>query len=389
MALIGLVTQGLRGSPFQLAKLLSFTILPVFLIGPIAGVYVDRWDRRRTLIICDILRGIIVFSIPFVFVQFRTLIPVYILVFLSFCVSRFYVPAKLSIIPDLVKEKELLLANSLVNTTGMIAATVGFGLGGILVEVLGAEGGFYVDSITFFISGIMILAISQITGSFRPARVLKIGKEVIEVIKKSVITEIKEGIVYLVNHKDIRFIVNILFLLFSAVGATYVIVIVFIQETLNTVTMDLGFLIMFLGLGLFLSSLIYGRFGGRFSPIRVIFACFALSGVFLILFAYLVNMFPLFIVAAALSFSLGIVVAPIMTASNTLIHKVSDEQMRGKIFSSLEIVIHLAFLLFMLISSSVAEIIGKFWLLIIIGVIFTIIGLIGTLIYKIEAYIYK
>lgn len=385
MALIALVAQRAAGSTIQLAKLLSFTILPVFLIGPIAGVYVDRWDRRRTLIICDILRAIIIFSIPFLFLQFDSLIPIYIIIFLSFCVSRFYVPAKLSIIPDLVKEKDLLLANSLVNTTGMIAATVGFGLGGILVEVLGVRGGFYLDSATFFISGIMILSFSRVVGSFKPSRVLKIGKEVIEVIKKSVLAEIKEGISYLTNHKDIRFIVNMLFLLWSALGAIYVIMIVFIQEALKTITMELGFLIMFLGAGLFLGSLIYGRFGQRVSQVRIIFTCFAFGGIILVLFASLLSMFPFFIVAAALSFVFGVVIAPIMTASNTLIHKVTDEQMRGKVFSALEIVTHFAFLLFMLISSGVAEIIGRFWFLILIGLIFTMIGVMGTLKYKLGA----
>ncbi|MBL7130456.1 MAG: MFS transporter [Candidatus Omnitrophica bacterium] len=379
MALIALVAQRAAGSTFQLAKLISFTILPVFLIGPIAGVYVDRWDRKYTLAICDILRAVIIFSIPFAFLQSKSLIPIYIIIFLSFCVSRFYVPAKLSIVPDLVKEKDLLLANSLVNTTGMIAASVGFGLGGVLVEVLGVRGGFYLDSATFFVSGVMILFLSKMSGSFRPARVLKVSREVLEVIKKSVLTEIKEGIIYLINHKDIRFIMNMLFLLWAALGAIYVIIIVFIQDTLSTVTMELGFLIMFLGIGLFLGSLIYGRFGQRLSQVRTIFTCFGLGGIVLILFASLLHFFPFFIVAAILISIFGVVVAPIMTASNTLIHKVADEQMRGKIFSALEIVMHFAFLLFMLISSGIAEIIGRFCFLVSIGIIFAVIGFIGAL----------
>jgi len=220
--------------------------------------------------------------------------------------------------------------------------------------------------------------------SFKPLKVLKVGREVIEVIKKSVFTEIKEGITYLINHKDIRFIVNMLFLLWAALGAIYVIMIVFIQEVLSTITMELGFLVMFLGVGLFLGSLLYGRFGQRFSQARVIFVCFGSGGLILISFASLLTMFPFFIVAAALSFIFGLVVAPIMTASNTLIHKVTDEQMRGKVFSALEIVTHFAFLLFMLISSSIAEIIGRSWFLASIGIIFTIIGMVGALRYKTE-----
>src|SRR3989338_7815260 len=64
MALIGLIAGRTPGSAFELAKLMSFTIIPVFIIGPIAGVYVDRWDRRKTLFVCDFLRGLLVLIIP-------------------------------------------------------------------------------------------------------------------------------------------------------------------------------------------------------------------------------------------------------------------------------------------------------------------------------------
>ena len=65
MALIAFIYQRAPGSAIQIAKILSFTIIPVFLIGPLAGVYVDRWDRRRTMYVCDFLRSILVFTIPF------------------------------------------------------------------------------------------------------------------------------------------------------------------------------------------------------------------------------------------------------------------------------------------------------------------------------------
>jgi len=100
-------------------------------------------------------------------------------------------------------------------------------------------------------------------------------------------------------------------------------------------------------------------------------------------------MFPLFIVAAILAFIFGMSVAPIITAANTLIHKVSSEQMRGKVFSYLEVVMHFAFLVTMLLSSSLAEFVNRLWFLVSVGVIFIIIGLTGFFLYKIESYVYK
>jgi MFS family permease len=76
-----------------------------------------------------------------------------------------------------------------------------------------------------------------------------------------------------------------------------------------------------------------------------------------------------------LSCLLGFMVSPIMIASNTIIHKVSDNEMMGKIFSSLEIVMHLAFLIFMFISSLLAEKFSHVSILIIAGVFLGILGL--------------
>ena len=82
MALIGLVYMKAPGSTMQLAKVLSFTILPIFLIGPVAGVYVDRWDRRRTMFVSDFLRAALVFLIVLAIALKWPMITIYILIFL-------------------------------------------------------------------------------------------------------------------------------------------------------------------------------------------------------------------------------------------------------------------------------------------------------------------
>ena len=84
MALIGLIYIRTPGSTIELAKLLSFTILPVFIIGPIAGIYVDRWNRRATMIACDIIRGLLVLMIPLIIKYSTSMAPIYIIVFIIF-----------------------------------------------------------------------------------------------------------------------------------------------------------------------------------------------------------------------------------------------------------------------------------------------------------------
>ncbi|KPK96981.1 MAG: hypothetical protein AMJ95_11495 [Omnitrophica WOR_2 bacterium SM23_72] len=375
MSLIGFIYLRAPGSPIEIAKLLSFTIIPVFLIGPIAGVYVDRWDRRRTLYVCDLMRAALVIIIPLFLFYKQGLLLVYLIVFVVFSISRFFVPAKLSIIPDLVQKKDYLIANSLVHVTGMIAATVGFGISGLLVEWLGAQSGFYLDALSFLVSSMLIFFIAK-----RPKvsmSLKKVGKEIVEVIKKSVAAELKEGFLYFIKKKDIRFTAGIIFILWSALGSVYVVFIVFVQNTLHSATKDLGLLIMFLGIGLFLGSLVYGRFGQQFSHYKIIFVSLILSGSMLVILALTIHRYPYFMIAAGLSLLLGVLIAPIMIASNTIVHNVSDNDMMGKIFSSLEIVMHLGFLLFMLISSFLAERFSNLIILVVVGGFLTGLGLVN------------
>jgi len=378
MALIGLIAGRSPGSAFDLAKMLSFTIIPVFIVGPIAGAYVDRWDKRTTLFVCDFLRGLLVLTIPFLFIFRESMVPIYVVVFLVFCLGRFYIPAKMSIIPDLVTQDGLLGANSLVSVTGMIAFVLGCALGGFIVEKFGARGGFILDAMTFLCSGALIVSMNHhLKLKVDSAAILNTSKEMINEIQKSIIQEMKDGVSYLFNHRDIRFIINMFFILFSAAGAIYVVIIVFIQDAFNTITRDLGLLAVCLGVGLFFGSLIYGRWGQKISRFKVISLCLFLGGVMLILFASIVEKIPSLKVASGLAFILGLVVGPIMIASTTIIHQVSDNSMRGKVFSTLEIVVHFAFLVAMLISSSLAERIERFWILIGVGIIFSIVGLVG------------
>jgi len=244
----------------------------------------------------------------------------------------------------------------------------------VVVEWLGAKSGFYLDAFSFLVSGTLIFLIAskikRAAVNFR-----EVSQEIVELIRKSVFQEIKDGILYFIKKKDIRFTAWVMFILWAALGSVYVVIIVFVQKTLHSATKDLGLLAMFLGIGLFVGSLIYGRFGQRVSHYKAIFISLVLSGAMLIIFALAIQHYPYFLVAAALALGLGVVISPIMIASNTIVHKASDNEMMGKVFSSLEIIMHLGFLLFMFISSALAEKFSQLLILIIVGCIFSVLGL--------------
>jgi len=377
MALVGLVSSHQPGSAFELAKLLSFTIIPVFVVGPIAGVFVDRWDRRTTLMVCDFIRGFLALSIPFMFLSSHNIIPIYVVVFLIFTLSRFYVPAKMSFIPEIVDQKDLHIANSLVSTTGMIALVAGALLGGLVVEYTGSKGGFISGAITFFVSATLVFSIGRIS-KFRlsTAKFIDTSREMIS-IEKNIFHEIKEGIQYIQSQKEIRSIIYMMAILFAAAGAIYVLIIIFIQQTFNSVTKDLGFLAVPLGIGLFLGSMAYARWGQKADRFKTMFWCLILGGAMIGFFSLCVASTHERWIAMALALILGFVTGPIVIAANTVVQEVCSQTMSGKVFSALEFVMHLAFLVAMFVSSILAEHLSCAWVLFGVGAIFMGVGISG------------
>ncbi len=241
MAIVALVYQRTPGNAVALAKLISFTIIPVFLIGPIAGAWVDRLNKRNVMVVSDLLRGILVITIPF-FILSNQILPIYLVVFLTFSISRFFIPSKMAIIPELVPKERLLVANTLADTTHMLGNVMGLVFAGILVNIkyIGAIGGFYIDAASFFISAAFIAMMAK-TGFVKDVRRdLKVTREALESsIRKSIFEEVREGINYLRQYHGMHFIVYVFFLLMAGLGAISCVIIVFIQESFGTATLDL------------------------------------------------------------------------------------------------------------------------------------------------------
>lgn len=373
MALIALIYNRTGGSAFGLAKIMSFTIIPSFFVSPFAGAYVDRWNYKYTMIISDIIRAVLVLLIPLWFVKLNSLIPLYISVFLVFTTSCFFLPSKFSIIPELVDKEKLLIANSLTNTTMMLAAVLGIGLGGTLIEKVGAKSGFYIDSLTYLISGLLLCFVNI-------KRRKKLESKAVDETKikpESIFLDIKEGIKYVFANPYLRFVFSTIFMLMSAAGALYIVAIVFIQHVFGSITRDLGVLSIFIGVGLFLGALICGRFFNKISKVRIIFVSMILSGIFIGCFAVLLKIFPLIYIAMALSVLIGMSVGPIFISGNTLIHEVIKSNMRGRIFSILGIIMNLGFLIFMFVSSKLSEFSNPMWVILIIAVCFIFYGIFG------------
>lgn len=377
IALIGLVSQNAAGlSSSRLAFVMSMTIIPVFIVSPISGVYIDRWNKRKTMYVSDFLRGIFILLIPFFFIKSGSFIPIYILVFLSFSAGRFFIPAKMAFIPEICGKQDIFLANSLISITAAAAAAIGVGLGGIIFEKYGAVLSFNLDAATFFISALAVFFIAaKFKGEFFVKDIIHIGKDVVSGVKKSFAGEFKEGVKYIFNSKETKYAFKIFLFLFSYTGGLYVVFIRFIQEALSSVTKDVGFIAVSVGSSIFLGSLIYGRIAHRFSVKKVINSSILLSSLYIIFFAVSLRAHPHTLRAIFLAFGLGLLISPVIVGVNALIHKESDQKLLGRIFSGLEFISHLGFLVSMFIFSFLADMLNPFTIIVSIGIIGTFVSL--------------
>lgn len=379
MALVALVYQRAPGSAIALAKLISFTIIPVFLIGPIAGAWVDRLNKRNVMIISDLLRGALVLTLPF-FIVHSQILPIYLIVFVTFSISRFFIPSKMAIIPDIVPKDKLLVANTLADTTHMLGNVMGLVVAGMIVNIkfIGAIGGFYIDAVSFFMSAALITMMVQKEFISHVREDLQVAKEAISSsIRGSVFEDIKEGISYLKKYAQMHFILYVFFLLMAGLGAISCVIIVFIQESFGTSTLDVGLIGMFAVGGLLLGTLLYGKFGQRTGKKKAVLWSFVTTGISVILFAFFVKRYPNILASGVLSGLIGMAVSPIMVSINTMTHETMPEEARGRTFSSLEAVIHLAFLVFMFLAAYAAKYVERFWIVIAVGALFSLCGLAG------------
>lgn len=157
-----LVVYQLTGSVAATALAAASRLLPQLFLGSVAGVFVDRWDRRRTMLICNILLGCCLLTLTLVR-SADWLWLLYLQSIVQSVLAQFLRPAENALVPRLVNEADLVPANALNGLNNNLARLVGPPLGGLVVAVWGLTGAALIDAATFFIAAGM-LALVQVDG---------------------------------------------------------------------------------------------------------------------------------------------------------------------------------------------------------------------------------
>jgi MFS family permease len=157
VALLGLVLD-LTGSALNAGMILAASILPQFLLAPIAGSFADRFDRRRLMVVTDLVRMVLALGMLLVRTPETVWIGLFCLAGMS-ALSAFFQPASGASLPNLVAPEDLAAANTLTSASWGTMLAVGAALGGLVAGTLGREAAFLIDAASFLVSALLVVRI--------------------------------------------------------------------------------------------------------------------------------------------------------------------------------------------------------------------------------------
>ena len=292
--------------------------IPFLILGPVAGVWVDRWNRHRVLVVTQMLSMLQSFALAALTLSGRiTFWEIFALSLLQGAINTFDMPGRQAFLIEMVEARED-LANAVALNSSMVNASrlVGPSLAGIIIAVAGEGYCFLIDGISYIavIASLLLMHVSR-----APSRAKA----------ESVLTDLKEGWEYVAGFVPIRAIL-LLITLISLVGMPYIVLMpIFAGTILHGGPHTLGFLMSATGVGALTSALVLARREsvvglGRLIPLTAGLFGVALTGFSLSHWFWL--SMPLMVVT-------GYGLMQQLAASNTILQTIVEEDKRGRVMS--------------------------------------------------------
>jgi predicted MFS family arabinose efflux permease len=257
--------------------------LPVFLLGPIAGVFVDRWDRRQTMVISDVTRAIIAL-LPLVVPIFLRLPAIYTSVFLISAFSRFFMPARAGIMQVIVADEQQPQAASISQATFALSFIIGPAIASPLYFAVGPIVACIINAASFLISAISVRAIRASKEALHPY--LKSDTQRSTNGVKAVLRELIAGLQFVVQTRVLLIVVILALIAMLGAGALNALDVIFVNQRLHVSTSLYGPLLAIGGLGTLLGAIGAGFVAKRIKPRHILAGSVFLLGLFLIVYAF-------------------------------------------------------------------------------------------------------
>ena len=344
------------GKSYAISLMMLAKFLPAVLLGFLAGIIIDRLDRKRTLMLCDLSRAAMVLVLPFA----TNLLAICILVFIIETFSIIYGPAKDASIPDLVEPDQLTNANSLNMLTlyasmafGTAIATSIIGLFAWLAKVnpefMGRyidpnKAAFVVDSLTFIISAWLIYHISFKRRS---------KEERVRMSAGQVKQDFKQGFDYLRHNPLTRIILILTLTCFLGGGTIYVLTVGFVKYVLGGSNADFMSILTTLLFGMMGGSILAGVLKDRIRKERVLGLAITGFGIGVVIFSLLTVGWLSYIVVFLGGTCMGYAIVGMVT----LLHEILEEEYRGRAFATIQVIMRASIFLSIMLAGPLADLI--------------------------------
>lgn len=329
----------MTGSALSVGLMLMATAAPSIILGLIAGVFVDRLDRKRIMLTADLVRAALVLTIPFL--VSANIAYLYVIVLLTSCVGQFFDPAQASVLPEIATDEELAAANSLMAISSFGATAVGFAASGLLSQIA-IEWVFYIDALTFLFSAGCIF--------FTRIPVLK-ATDATHVA--TIFRNMQNGIHFLFNSPILRSSFFILPLMGISFGLSNSLLLPFASKELHATEFEYGIQEALTSIGFVVGSLLMARIADRLPAGQWLTISFVGMGIAQMIYSRLSDVSIAFFIVTLSGFSN----APAVVARQLLLQRNTPREMRGRVASVFFVTRDVSFLIGMGVTG-LADIIG-------------------------------
>ena len=363
IALVVLVFQ-LTGRGVAVAGLVAAEIIPVLLLGPVAGVVIDRFNRKGVLIAADLVRAGLVLSL----VSPQGTWHAYVVAAGLAAGNTFFNPTVQAVIPTLTTEEQRLAANSVAWSTGRLVQIVGAATAGSLIATIGVEAVFVINAATFAASALLLLRLplAAHAGAISDATRRGLGH---------FFADARDGLAFARKDRFVSRLLLVQSLASFGAGATGAMLIVLSERHLNLSPAKFAWLIAAIGAGALLGPFIPSLFARDYRDARWLFVPYVIRGGCDLLLA----LFTPLPIAIAILFVYGLNTSTGMVVFNATLQGAVPDRVRGRVFTLLDVSWQAARLLSLGAGGLIVDWLGIRALFSVGGTLLALSGLLGLL----------
>lgn len=325
---VGTLLQNQSAAPLAVSGVVLAASLPALLIGPFAGVFVDRWPKQRTMRIMDALRAVLVCALlpisgPLPLPLGLKLTIIYLVVAAVSGLSQFFTPATKAILKEVVPQEQLTRASALTVGAGVFSWAIGSACAGICYVSLGAGWAIALNAASFACSWVLVgrmrVSAAERHASAQPTSL------------RRVLTELREGLRFIQGRLQLRTILLTESLYSFGWGIVSVLAFFYITQNIHVPMSLFGLFSAVPAIGGILGTLLVDRAAGKFGATSVYARALLFAGVMVV-----VSTVPNQAIIDLVGFTLiGIATMQAEVLVGPLVLLATPEQMVGRVFSTL------------------------------------------------------